>query len=218
MNPWKRKEVIGNATLFLGDCLEVLPTLSADAIITDPPYGMNYKSGANSRNSISSTGKRFTETITGDNKPFDPSPFLRFKAVRFTGAQHFYDRLPAGGTLHVWDKRGDYKPLDQSDGDVIWSNDPGVVRVFHCVWRGLCRHVETDEPILHPTQKPIALMRWLCEQTEGMVLDPFMGSGTTGVACMNLGRKFIGIEIEPKYFDIACLRIENAQRQERLFA
>ena len=71
----------------------------------------------------------------------------------------------------------------------------------------------------HPTQKPIALMKWCIEQCGDapVILDPFMGSGTTGVACMNLGRKFIGIEIEPKYFDIACERIENAQRQERLF-
>jgi DNA modification methylase len=70
----------------------------------------------------------------------------------------------------------------------------------------------------HPAQKPVALMRWCVAKTNGLVIDPFMGSGTTGVACMNLSRKFIGIEIEPKYFDIACERITNAQRQERLFA
>ena len=70
----------------------------------------------------------------------------------------------------------------------------------------------------HPTQKPVRVMKWAMEFTSGTVLDPFMGSGTTGVACMNLGRKFIGIEIEPKYFDIACERIENAQRQGRLIA
>ena len=70
----------------------------------------------------------------------------------------------------------------------------------------------------HSSQKPINLMLVLCGMVVGSICDPFMGSGTTGVACMNLGRKFIGIEIEPKYFDIACERIENAQRQQRLFA
>jgi site-specific DNA-methyltransferase (adenine-specific) len=70
----------------------------------------------------------------------------------------------------------------------------------------------------HPTEKPVQLMGAIIKWTSGLVLDPFMGSGTTGVACMNLGRKFIGIEIEPKYFDIACERIENAQRQVRMFA
>jgi DNA modification methylase len=70
----------------------------------------------------------------------------------------------------------------------------------------------------HPTQKPVRVMQWCAEKTNGSVLDPFMGSGTTGVACMNLGRKFIGIEIEPKYYEIACERIENAQRQLRMFA
>ena len=70
----------------------------------------------------------------------------------------------------------------------------------------------------HPTQKPLPLMTWCVEFTTGTVLDPFMGSGTTGVACAQLGRKFIGIEIDRKYFDIACERIDNAYRQERMFA
>ena len=217
--PWKRIEHIGDAVIMLGDCLEILPTLEkVDAVITDPPYGARYVSGPNSKNSISSIGKRFSEAIRNDDKPFDPSPWVTFPECVMTGAQYFYDRLPAGGSLHCWDKRGDYKPLDQSDADIVWRKKGGASRTFHCVWRGICRQVEHDEPILHPTQKPVELMRWMVEMTCGTVLDPFMGSGTTGVACMNLGRKFIGIEIEPKYFDIACRRIEDAQRQVRMFA
>lgn len=213
--------VIGNATLYHGDCLEILPTLpKVDAVVTDPPYGARYRSGPNSKNSISTTGKRFQEMVKNDDRPFDPSPFVVFAEVVFTGAQYFYDRLPAGGSLHCWDKRGEYKALDQSDADIIWRKTGGASRTFYCVWRGLCRHTEHDEEIVHPTQKPIALMEWCIKQAgePQTILDPFMGSGTTGVACANLGRSFIGIEIEKKYFDIACERIENAQRQGRMFA
>jgi site-specific DNA-methyltransferase (adenine-specific) len=206
---------IGSATLYRGDCREILPTLGpVDAVVTDPPYGARYKSGPNSRSSISTTGKRFSCTIIGDEKPFDPTPLFGFGRVIMTGAQYFYDRLPAGGSLHVWDKRGEYKRLDQSDADIIWDSQKGASRTFHCVWRGICRHTENNRPIEHPTQKPIVLMRWCIErlaESVQIVLDPFMGSGTTGVACAQLGRRFIGIEIEPRYFDIACRRIEAAQ-------
>lgn len=211
-------ETIGNATLYLGDCLTMLDGLRADAIVSDPPYGAGYVSGPNSSRSISTTGKRFREAVTNDDRPFQPAPFMRFQEVIFTGAQYFYDRLPAGGSLHVWDKRGDYKALDQSDADIVWRRSAGPSRTFHCVWRGICRDVEFHDAIDHPTQKPVALMDWLCRMTIGTVLDPYMGSGTTGVACAGLKRPFVGVEIEQKYFDIACQRIEDAQRQERLFA
>lgn len=215
-----RKEIIGNATLYLGDCLEILPTLpKVDAVITDPPYGIGYKSGVNSKNSISTTGKRFSVGIIGDDKPFDPSPWRSLGPCCFTGAQHFAERLP-GGSFHVWNKRVGYAPLDQADGDLIWvSGEKQALRIVDLLWRGICRSTENDSVIDHPTQKPIALMVW-CVRKIGLadtILDPFMGSGTTGVAAMQLGRKFIGIEIEPKYFDIACERIENAQRQQPLF-
>ena len=90
--------------------------------------------------------------------------------------------------------------------------------MFRHHWDGMMRDSERGVPRVHPTQKPVAVMSWCLGFAPGSVLDPFMGSGTTGVACMNLGRKFIGIEIEPKYFDISCERIENAQRQMRMFA
>ena len=89
------------------------------------------------------------------------------------------------------------------------------------MWNGMLRDSENKYPRVHPTQKPISVMEWAinqCKKDPQTILDPFMGSGTTGVACMNLGRKFIGIEIEKKYFDIACERIEAAQSQGRLFA
>ena len=97
-----------------------------------------------------------------------------------------------------------------AEAEMAWTNRDSVIRVYDG------NRSEPDRE--HPTQKPIALMQWCVEKTTGTVLDPFMGSGTTGVACANLGRKFIGIEIEPKYFDIACRRIEQAYKQPRLFA
>ncbi len=150
-------------TLHLGDCLEILPTLdlgSIDAIVTDPPYGIRHKSGSIrrtpttsvDRKSISSVGKRFNIGIRGDDKPFDPSPWIPFPAVAFTGAQHFYSRLPDGGSMHCWDKRGEYKPLDQADADMIWCSRKQASRVFHLVWRGICRHAEQNQN-KNPTPK-----------------------------------------------------------------
>jgi site-specific DNA-methyltransferase (adenine-specific) len=210
---------IGRATLYLGDCRTVdLPPV--DAVVSDPPYGISYKSGVNSKASISTTGKRYSQGIIGDDKPFDPSPWLAMGPCAFTGAQHFAERLP-GGSYHVWNKRGPYAPLDQADGDLIWVSGPKTaLRVVDMVWRGLCRTVEHDQPIEHPTQKPVALMSWIIERLPGspaVILDPYCGSGTTGVAALKLGRSFVGCEIDPEHFETACRRLLEAQRQPTLF-
>lgn len=208
-------------TLYHGDCLEILPELEGvDAVVSDPPYGMSYKSGPNSRNSISSTGKRYSETIEGDDVPFDPSPWMRWPAV-MTGAQWFYDRLPAGGVIHTWDKRGPYDPIDQADVDQIWCSLRKPARKLECVWRGLCRKTEHSEPIVHPTQKPVMVMAWMMDRLElpagATVLDPYMGSGTTIIAAIRTGRKAIGIEKDPKHFETALERIRRELDQGDLF-
>jgi site-specific DNA-methyltransferase (adenine-specific) len=217
--------VATDVQLHLGDCLEFLKTLepgAVDAVITDPPYGMKYKSGPISSSTISTTRKRFSTTIRGDDSPFDPSPWLRFPSVAFTGAQWFYDRLPAGGSLHCWDKRGEYKPLDQADADMVWASLRTNSRVFHLVWRGLCRHAENRDRIEHPTQKPVALMKWMIGLLKlpagSTIFDPYMGSGTTGVAAVQLGMKFIGCELDPTYFQIAERRIAAEREKTALFA
>ena len=226
MTPWKRKEVIGNAELYLGDCLEILPHLpKVDAVITDPPYGMGHQPGSRAKTAKQQDGNLWGKSwgvIYGDDKPFVPSDYFgewgEFKHWALFGANHFNDSLPRGKRWLVFHK-GVPDGMSYSDSELVWTNIPGgAVQQKSILWSGFRRATEVREH-LHPTQKPVDLMVWVIEQfpTFTSCVDPFMGSGTTGVACMNLGRKFIGIEIEPKYFDIACERIENAQRQERLF-
>ena len=217
-----RVEHIGNATLYLGDCLEILPTLpKVDAVVTDPPYGIAFTRHGGGRGDWY---RSKTEKIVGDDGPFDPSHWLGFERVVLWGGNHFCSRLPDSKSWIVWDKRCGMAQDDNADAEMAWTNLGKQLRVFRSVWRGAIR--QGEENIVngigkqHPAQKPVELMKY-CIEYAGMpdvILDPFMGSGTTGVACMNLGRKFIGIEIEAKYFDIACERIENAQRQVRMFA
>ena len=211
---------IGSASsvvLWMGDCKEVLPLLdNISAVVTDPPYGMGYKSGPNSRNSISSTGKRYSETILGDDKPFDPTPWVKWPCV-MTGAHWYYDRLPAGGTIHTWDKRGSYEAIDQADCDQIWCSLRRPPRKLECVWRGLCRTTENTDPIIHPTQKPVMVMAWMMERLEvavgATVLDPYMGSGSTGIACIRTGRNFVGIEKDARHYKTAVERLRHELNQ-----
>jgi len=216
-----RTEVIGDATLYLGDCLTVLPTLGrVDACVSDPPYGMNnntnysrFTGGPNSHGNAASMD--WGKPIANDDQPFDPAPFLSFDHVTLFGSNHFGARLPVGTTL-VWLKRldGGFGSF-LSDAEVAWEKGGHGVYCF----RDTSLTAETRHRA-HPTQKPLPLMRW-CIERHGSeartILDPFMGSGTTGVAALQLGRKFIGIELDPGYFDIACKRISEAWKQPRLF-
>ena len=211
-------------TLYNADCLDVLKTLetgSIDAVVTDPPYGISYTYGPSSRKGVCTTWKPPSKAIVGDDEPFDPKPWLFFPCVAFTGAQWFYDRLPRGGSLHCWDKRGEYRPLDQADSDMVWLSKPHTSRVFHLAWRGICRHSEAQKRFIHPTQKPVALMEWMIEllgmSPGSTILDPYMGSGTTGVAAAQMGMNFIGIEIDPHYFAIAEKRINAELNRHPLF-
>ena len=214
-----REEIIGDCRLILGDCLEVLPTLGkVDVVLSDPPYGIAYQKGTGGRGKHS---VRNIEAIAGDTTPFDPEPFLGFPEVILWGGNHYAARLPHGRWL-AWDKLAGMPEFDSfSDVEFAWRKGRGKDRVFSHLWKGICKASEKGQgkERWHPTQKPIALMTWCLEQVgPGVILDPYMGSGTTGIACAGLGRDFIGIEIERKYFDIACRRIEEAYRQPRLFA
>lgn len=203
--------------LRLGDCLEILTTLdtgSVDAVITDPPYGMDwntkhsrFKPGPNGY------GGQGTNTdfapIVGDATPFDPTPWLDFQRVVFFGYHHFASRLPVG-TVLVWIKRNDSAfGSFLSDAELAWMKGGHGV---YC-HRDMSIYGESRNKV-HPTQKPVEIMKWCMDKAKipigATVLDPYMGSGTTGVACVQTGRNFIGIEIEPRYFGIAQRRINQA--------
>jgi DNA modification methylase len=204
MKPYYEDDAV---TIYHGDCREILPWLQADAVVTDPPYGIAYKGGQGG-SLIHSKRARKSQRVAGDQQPFDPRDLLRFEHVALFGAQHYYDRLPAGGTFHVWDKRGDYKPVHTADFDTVWLNRKEIGRIQRCVWRGLCREVEHNDPILHPTQKPLRIMEWVLRMFPAgtLTIDPYMGSGTTLRAAKDLNRKAIGIELEERYCEIAARR------------
>ena len=210
-----RVEKIGDATLYLGDCLEILPTLGkVDAVVTDPPYGIG-RDGQR-RTSGGHGGRKEYEFLGWDKARPTKEIFDAMRACSVDqviwGGNYFADFLPASGKWLVWDKG---QRINQSDGELAYTSRNGALRIFT-----QNRVALLLEGAKHPTQKPIELMVWSIQQIQAptTILDPFMGSGTTGVACAKLGRKFIGIELEPKYFDIACRRIEEAYRQPRLFS
>lgn len=209
------KVEIGDATLYLGDCREILPTLpKVDAVITDPPYGI--KRDGKPQSTSSHGGHKGYEFLGWDSGRPDGSLMgavcrAGLHAIVW-GGNYFADMLPPTGKWLVWDKG---QRIDQADAELAWTSMSGALRVFT-----LNRVAIAVDGAVHPTQKPVALMEWCITQAGNpqTILDPFMGSGTTGVAAMNLQRQFVGIEREPKYFDIACRRIEDAQRQGRLIA
>jgi site-specific DNA-methyltransferase (adenine-specific)/modification methylase len=215
-----RIERIGDAVLYLGDCREVLPTLGkVDAVITDPPYGIALETAYRLRGRGRLAKCHDFSEIHGDDKPFDPVPlFAACDRVITWGANYYASKLQDVSGWLVWDKRVLDISNDQADGELAWTNCVKGVRVFRHMWNGFLRDSERGEGF-HPTQKPVALMDWcLGLINPASVLDPYMGSGPVGVACVRRGVPYTGIEIEPKYFDIACRRINDAYRQKPLFA
>jgi DNA modification methylase len=198
--------------------MEVLPTLPiVDAVITDPPYGMAFQSNF-----------RLQKHLKIAN---DESVDLAVAVVRWAveNAQHSvyafgrWDNLldyPKPRSLVTWVKNnwsmGNLKHEHARQTEVAFFY-PGKLHDFPSGRPTDVVHWQRTANEYHPTEKPVGLMRMVAEWTRGMILDPFMGSGTTGVAAVQMGRKFIGIEREPKYFDIACERIEHAQAQATLF-
>lgn len=198
------KVEIGDATLYLGDCMDILPTLGqVDAVITDPPYGIGIAA-----NPVRQMHEKLNWDAAAPSKALIDLCVSAADVAVLWGGNYF--QLPPSQCFFVWDK---VQPQDFSLAmcEQAWTNKKGPAKLY----RQSVLSYRKD----HPTQKPVELMAWCIEQL-GMpqtVLDPFMGSGTTGVAAIQLGRKFIGIEREPKYFEIACKRIEQAYAQRSLF-
>lgn len=214
-------------TLYCGDCREVLPTLGkVDVVVTDPPYGIGHvRSGGGGQGGASSVSftRRANEPVYGDDAPFDPSPLLAFDNVIMWGVDHFCTRLPPdAGRWLAWNKLGEMEQFDSfSDVEFAWHSKRGASRIHNYMWKGICSvKAGEDRKRSHPTQKPIGLMMWCIQQSKcpdgGLILDPYMGSGTTGVAAVRTAHKFIGIEIDGGHFDVACRRISAELQQPRL--
>jgi site-specific DNA-methyltransferase (adenine-specific)/modification methylase len=204
-------------TLYLGDCLDILSLIQeAAACVTDPPYGISYCHGGRRGGALMGTDGL---SIVGDDKPFDPSPWLmEYDECLFWGAEHFKNRLPHGGRWLVWNKRRIGVVRDQGCVENAWCTNPGVTRLIDHPWDGADMGRERGQARWHSNQKPIDVMRWSIGFVEAQtILDPFMGSGTTGIAAVNLGRRFIGIEIDESHFVNACRRISEALKQPDMF-
>lgn len=205
-----REEIIGDARLILGDCREVLPGLGrVDAIITDPPYGIRAD-----ENPVRSSQKH--ERLAWDRDRPDQEIFDLILAATdhaiIWGGNYFADMLPPSMRWLVWNK--DTRNFSLADCELAWTSQDNAARVFD-----YSRGAANMDGKVHPTQKPLALMKWCLKFVPDAVtiVDPFMGSGTTGVAAVQAGKKFIGIEREPKYIDLALRRIEKAYSQPDFF-
>jgi DNA modification methylase len=226
-----RIENIGSATLYLGDCRDIVPTLvGIDACVGDPPYGIKEARGRNAfRKKVGTTphavpGKIIPSRDYGndgwDDEPLDEETMAMLRGcakhcILFGG--NYYSHPPSKCWL-VWDKMNGNSSF--ADCELAWTNMDKAVRRLRHMWNGMCR--EGMEPRgFHPTQKPLNVMAWCIENLPpgcDTILDPLMGSGTTGVAAIRLGRKFVGVELKEKYFDVACQRIEDEVRQSNMFA
>ena len=217
MSPIKRTEVIGDCTLYLGDCLEILPLLGkVDAVVTDPPYGINIAARGTVGSSKNAPVKDYGKS-DWDKAPADPAIIAWICAnsdwqVIFGGN---YFELPPTSCWLVWDKQntGDF-----ADCELAWTNLEKAVRRVYWRWNGMIR--KGQEERFHPTQKPLGVMEWTLghlPEAARTILDPYAGSGTTGVACVKRGLQFIGIERETHHFETMCERIRKAYAQPDMF-
>lgn len=238
----------GRAVLYRGDCLELLEAglLKCDAIVSDPPYGIGFQHSGSGlgKNVVYASVSNNTDKIIGDDKPFDPEPWIASAPrnelknggayggeprIILFGADKFMQRLPEGGTLLAWDKHvGQGSDDSFADCEWAWCGKKVKREVFRWLWKGVVakKHIDDLSPTkggrghgaarfarVHVSQKPVALMRWCIEKLKvppgGIICDPYMGSGSTAIAALGLGHRFIGVEIDPAHFATACARIEK---------
>ena len=229
-----REEIIGDCRLINADCREVLPTLGkVDACVTDPPYGIDIAATA----SIGATGKnggghklgaRTVKDYGASNWDAEGMSAEQWALITALtdrwivwGGNHLAGVLGPSAGILVWDKKCQNGWNDTfSEMEIAWTNCVGRAKGFRHLWAGAIRASEHTANVReHPTQKPVALMEWCLDFIPDAVsiLDPFLGSGTTGVACALHAKRFVGVERDAKYFDISCRRIEAAYKQPRLF-
>lgn len=210
---------IGPHTLYRGDCMEVMRKLGRfDACVTDPPYGIGEAAGKNKSRGNKAAAKDYGE-LKWDNEPCSKQQIAKMRKVSdwqiIFGGNYFH--LPPSQCWLVWDKLNGSN--DFADCELAWTNLPKAIRRLVFQWNGMLR--QNKEPRGdHPTQKPVGVMLWCLKQLPQdvkTIIDPFMGSGTTGVACQQMGLVFTGIERERQYFDSACKRLEKAMQETAMF-
>jgi site-specific DNA-methyltransferase (adenine-specific) len=191
-----------DVTLYCGDCLQILPHLGrVDAVVTDPPYGINF-AGQPTKWQRRAGHKPKAWDVSAPNI----SGIVDLAPIVVVWGGNYFD-LPESRGWQVWCKPD--APPSMGNAELAWTNvDRTAKHIVHSI------SATNRERVGHPTQKPLRVMEWSMETakvpTDGTILDPFMGSGTTGVACVKTGRKFIGIELDPAYCEIAKQRIEKA--------
>lgn len=216
-----REERIGDCRLILGDCLKVMPMLGrVDAVVADPPYGINYggllKGKGDGNGGADKNGWKSYNMPEWDKERPSIEIFNLIRSISseqiIWGGNYFTDYLPPSMRWLIWDKG--QRDFSLADCEVAWTSQNKAMRVFD-----YSRGKALQDGKQHPTQKPIALIEWCLGflPNAQTILDPFMGSGTTLVACAKMGRAGIGVELDPEYFDIACRRVEAAYAQPDLF-
>lgn len=210
-----------SVTVYHGDCRELLPTLEYAVVVSDPPWGSETATNAQRFTRAASPWWKNVDTskivahkrIEGDREEFDPRPFIDRPAILW-GANHFTRHLPHSGGWLIWDKRQGAEDMAEKgwplgEAELAWTNVRGSTRVFRNLWSGLLRSTEKGE-FYHPTQKPLALMKWCLQFVpDGVVLDPYAGSGTTGVAAKHIGRRAILVEVEEQYCERIVARLSQ---------
>lgn len=210
------------------DCYSLLDAWPSDAaLVTDPPYGIGYDWDGTSKNvrqsadTVARRKRTHGRMIQGDDRQFDPAPFLRFETVLLWGADKFRLRLPEGGTLLAWNKNDGTGPADQfTDAEFAWTNREKVKRnAITLLWKGLCcvKTGEDNGVRYHPMLKPQGVCAWclrvLALPADALVIDPFMGSGSLGVACHRAGLRYLGVEIDPEHYATAKARLQRETAQ-----
>jgi site-specific DNA-methyltransferase (adenine-specific) len=205
-----RVEVIGRATLHCGDAREIVPSLQFDAVVTDPPYGMSFRSNFRTERHDAIANDETDELLQWVCRLEPPH-----SAYVFCRWDNLF-AVPKPKSVITWVKNNwsmgdlEHEHARQTEMALFY---PGPQHDFPKARpTDMIRAPRTGNEH-HPTEKPVQLMRAVCEWTRGTILDPFMGSGSTGCAAVAMGRQFVGVELNPDYFDIACKRIEDAQRQ-----
>ena len=218
---YKKKVVIGEQTLYWGDSTEVLPIIEFDAIITDPPYGIGADKNlrANKKQGKAAAPSKDYGKKEWDNVAPDLAAIVSVDVPSIIWGGNYFV-LPPQKCWLVWDKENGNNGY--ADCELAWTNLDKAVRLIKWKWQGMLQKYmgHKKEVRVHPTQKPVGVMEWCITHLPKEVvtiLDPYMGSGTTLVACAKMGRKGIGIELDEEYFNIACERVREAYRSPDMF-